>query len=127
MFVKLWTNQGKAATQEFLRRVLSDILVVAFLVVAGAVVCSRETLILLASRKYEQSAGLLPFLMAGLMTYTVVPVFYAGLYLEKRTWTMVRVLAVACVVNLGLNVVFLPWFGIMGSVYAALVSYAVCW
>jgi O-antigen/teichoic acid export membrane protein len=123
MFVKLWTNQGKAATQEFLRHVLKDILLIGFLVVAGAVVCAREAMILLASRKYEPSAELLPILVAGLMTYTVVPVFYAGLYLEKRTWTMARVVFGACLVNLALNLVLLPRLGIRGAVYAALASY----
>lgn len=123
MFVKLWTNQGKAATQDFLRRVLNDILLIGFLVVAGAAVCARDAMILLASRKYEQAADLFPILVAGLMTYTVVPVFYAGLYFQKRTWTVARVVFGACLVNLGLNLVLLPRLGVMGAVYAALASY----
>jgi O-antigen/teichoic acid export membrane protein len=125
MFVRLWTNPVKAAMQAFLSRVLNDVLLGAFVVAAGVVVCARDAMLILASRKYEQSAALVPVLVAGLMLNVVVSIFYAGIYLEKRTWTMARLVVSASLVNVALNLLLLPRLGIPGAVYATLGSYSV--
>jgi len=125
MFVRIWTTQGRTATQAFLSRVLNDVLFGAFVVTAGVVVCARDAMLILASRKYEQSAALVPVLVAGLMLNVVVSIFYAGIYLEKRTWTMARLVISASLVNVALNLLLLPRLGISGAVYATLGSYSV--
>jgi O-antigen/teichoic acid export membrane protein len=123
-YVRLWTTEGPAATQALLTRVLNDFLMVAFLVWGGVFVCSADAIVLLASRKYQDSAHMVPPLVAGLLLYTTVTFFYPSLFLHKKTWTMGLLVVGASVCNIVTNLLLIPRIGIRGAMVATVVSYA---
>jgi len=124
IYIGIWATKGKDETCAFLSSSFNDFVLVCCLVCCGAAVCSGDALVLLASTKYQQAAGMVPTLVVGLVLYALTTFFNAGLYLHKRTGTMAGLVATSAVVNVLLNVLLLPRFGIQAAVYNTLASYA---
>lgn len=124
LYLKIWNTQGKDETEKFLSSGLNDFVLVCCLLCCGTAVCSGDALILLASKKYADAAQLVPYLVIGMVLYTFTTFFNAGLYLNKRSGVMASIVASSAILNLVLNVVFLPRFGIVAAVWATIVSFA---
>lgn len=58
-------------------------------------------------------------LMAGLTTYY----FHMAFTLDKATRLLLVAMAIPAIANLGLNLVLIPWVGLMGAVWATTISY----
>jgi O-antigen/teichoic acid export membrane protein len=64
--------------------------------------------------------GIAIFLFASRVHY-----FYYSMHLTGRTWTMLQASVPAALLNLVLNVILLPRFGLIGAVWASVAAYAV--
>src|SRR5581483_4193137 len=62
---------------------------------------------------------------AGLIVYTLHIFFNAGLLIHSRTRIMAKLIAVSATVNIALNVLLIPVFGLHGPAIATLVSYVI--
>jgi O-antigen/teichoic acid export membrane protein len=122
--MKIWNSEGKKATQDFLSRSLDQFLLAAVVVVAVAVVTSRDVIVLLASKKFQQAHTLLPFLVMGLVLSAITIYFRPGLLIHKRASKIASATFYACILNIVLNVVLLPRVGLVGAAIATLASYA---
>lgn len=122
---RLWTTDGQEATSEFLSRLFSY--VVALSLVAGTLylIMSRDLILLLASEKYADSAGLSIYLLPGVLMGEMNFLLASGLTIRKNTTLLaVNVLAVG-VLNLILNLLLLPRLGLYGAAVATTISYTV--
>jgi O-antigen/teichoic acid export membrane protein len=122
-YLRVWAEQGAAATALFLRRFVHVYLMVAAWLVAGVSAVGAELLHLLASAKYAGGAVIIPWAMTGLAFDTLVLVLGAGLYLQKRTLTVAALVVVCAVFNIGLNALLIPLFGIVGAGIATMLGY----
>jgi O-antigen/teichoic acid export membrane protein len=122
--MKVWNSEGRKATQDFLSRGLDQFLFVAVAVVCVAVVTSRDVIVLLASKKFQQAHTLLPFLVIGLVLSAVTIYFRPGLLIHKRASKIASATFYACILNIALNIVLLPRIGLVGAAIATLASYA---
>ncbi len=121
--VSRYTDLGAEAASEYLSRAFRY---VGWLVIGagfGFVAIGSQAITILASNKYADAGALLPYLVPGIMLGGLDFVFATGLYLQKRNdlWFYVALLAV--LLNIGLNVVMIPAFGIKGAAAATLLSY----
>lgn len=124
IYMRLWNEEGRAATQRFLSVALSWFLVAAMPISVLALLCSRDVIALLASSRFAEAEHLLPILVPSLMLYATHIFLNVGLVLEKRTGLMALLVSLSAVLNLLLNVVLLPRMGIAGAAWATLFSYA---
>jgi O-antigen/teichoic acid export membrane protein len=124
--MQLWVEKGKNETQKFLSRSLNHYIMAAVGFVCVVSLSSREAMILLASRKYQEAHTLLPILVAGLLLYAVHVFFRPALLIQKKSNTIAAQVGIAAIVNIGLNVLMLPRIGVRGAAYATLISYGVC-
>jgi O-antigen/teichoic acid export membrane protein len=122
--MKVWNSEGKKATQDFLSRSLDQFLLAAVAVVCVAMVTSRDVIVLLASKKFQQAHTLLPFLVVGLVLSAVTIYFRPGLLIHKRASRIASATFYACILNIALNIVLLPRIGLRGAALATMVSYA---
>jgi O-antigen/teichoic acid export membrane protein len=122
--MKVWAAEGKKATQEFLSRSLDQFVLVAVGVVCIAIVTSRDAIVLLASRKFQQAHSLLPFLVIGLVLSAVTIYFRPGLLIHKRASKIATATLYASILNIAMNIVLLPRVGLIGAAVATMVSYA---
>jgi O-antigen/teichoic acid export membrane protein len=121
--MRVWNTEGKKATQDFLSRSLDQFILVAVAVVCVAIVTSRDVIVLLASRKFQQAHTLLPFLVIGLVLSAVTIYFRPGLMIHQRASKIAAATFYASILNIALNVVLLPRIGLVGAAIATTVSY----
>lgn len=124
MYMRLWEEQGKQATVEFLRRFMHVYMMAASLVIAGVAAVGEELIVFLASEKYRAGAVIVPYVMAGMALHALVVILGAGLYIEKRSKTAMVLIIVAAGLNIVLNLALLPRLGLTGAALANLVSFA---
>jgi O-antigen/teichoic acid export membrane protein len=122
--MRLWNTEGKKALQDFLSRSLDQFIFVAVAVVCVAIVTSRDVIVLLASRKFQQAHTLLPFLVVGLVLSAVTIYFRPGLMIHKRATKIAAATFYAGFLNVALNIILLPRVGLVGAAIATTVSYA---
>lgn len=123
IYMKLWVEKGKPATQEFLSRGLNGFIALAVGIVCLVLLTSRDVIVVLASRKFQDAYKLLPVLVTGLLIYAIHIFLNAALLIYKKTATMAKLVVYACVLNLVMNVVLIPRIGLQGAALATLVSY----
>jgi O-antigen/teichoic acid export membrane protein len=121
--MKLWSAEGKEATQKFLSRSLNYFMMISVLVVAVTMVTSQEVIVLLASKKFQQARILLPYLIIGLVLSAMNTFFRPGLMIHKRVGKIAQATFLGCVVNIVLNIVLLPRFGLKGAAAASVLSF----
>jgi O-antigen/teichoic acid export membrane protein len=122
--MRVWNTEGKKALQDFLSRSLDQFIFVAVAVVSMAIVTSRDVIVLLASRKFQQAHTLLPYLVIGLVLSAVTIYFRPGLMIHKRATKIAAATFYAGFLNVALNVILLPRIGLVGAAIATTVSYA---
>jgi O-antigen/teichoic acid export membrane protein len=121
--MKVWNTEGKKATQDFLSRSLDQFVLVGVAVVGVAIVTSRDAIVLLASKKFQEAHSLLPYLVVGLVLSAVTIYFRPGLLIHKRASKIAAATFYACVLNIVLNIVLLPRIGLLGAAIATMISY----
>jgi O-antigen/teichoic acid export membrane protein len=123
IYMRLWVEKGKVETQEFLSKSLNNFLALAVGVVCLVCLISRDVIVVLASRKYQEAHYLLPILVIGLLIYAVHIFLNAALLIHKKTVTMTALVFYACVLNVLLNIALIPRIGLQGAAIATLFSY----
>jgi len=91
--------------------------------VFGFVSLRNEIIEVLASRKYVQAAELITVLTLGIMIRGLYFPLAAGLYKEKRTNLIALVNIGGVIVNVVLNVILIPVFGLKGAAFATFATY----
>jgi O-antigen/teichoic acid export membrane protein len=124
LYLRLWSDEGRERTAEFLSRSLRIFIVVALGFFAGVIVCSRDALMILASSKYEASTVLIPWIVAGLFLYVTNAFFNAALLIHKRTLDMAKLALAAFVLKVVANLWLIPRIGLYGAVAATVTAYA---
>jgi O-antigen/teichoic acid export membrane protein len=125
IYMKLWAEKGKQETQAFLSRSLNGFLALAVGVACVVLLTSRDVIVVLASRKFQEAYRLLPVLVIGLLIYAVHIFLNAALLIYKKTATMTKLVVYACAVNILLNMALIPRVGLQGAAIATLASYAI--
>ncbi len=125
IYLRLWTNEGRERTTEFLHVSLDFYLMAAAGIYMLVTLGSHDALLLLASQKYLGADRLIPFLVGGLLIYTTHVFLCAGLLIQKKTGTMALALVCSTILNVILNCVLLPRYGLMGAAVALLLTHVV--
>jgi O-antigen/teichoic acid export membrane protein len=123
MYFRMWEQQGRGKTIEFIQQALKYYIALALPVLGGMAAVGPELLRLLASSKYDVSATLIVFIVGGMLVSGGTPIFSAGIYINKLTKVVMYSVLTAAAVNIVLTVLLVRPFGIEGAAFAALVSY----
>lgn len=124
MYMRLWDEKGETETAAFIRRFMHYYVMLVLPIVAGLAAVGPELLSVLASAKYSEGAVIIPYVIAGMILDGAIVITGAGLYIQKRTKTIMLLVLGSAVLNLALNFVLVPSMGILGAAVATLVSYA---
>ena len=122
MFVAVWAESGEEATTDFIDRSLHVYVAVCAAVIAGMAAIGHELIEILASSKYSSGSTIIPWVMAGLALSGATTMVGAGLYIKRRTTTLMLIVALSALFNIGLNFVLVPRMGIQGAAVATLIS-----
>jgi len=124
IYLNMWNRDGEEKVKEFLSNSLSYYLMFGIPIILGMIWFREEIIVLLASAKYRESADIIPYTIIPLVLYGALGVYGAGLYIMKKTNFLMYSTLLCGILNLLLNILLIPHYGIMGAAYATLVAYA---
>jgi O-antigen/teichoic acid export membrane protein len=119
-------HQGRAAAQDVARRTAGLMGLVGFPAAAGlALVSADAARVLIGEQIAAEAAGVIPFIaLSGLMNGVMTFYFHEAYVLGRRPRAMAIIMACAAILNLILNLVLTPRFGLTGAALATVIAYA---
>jgi len=121
---RIYETEGALALGALKDRVLLPMVYCSFAIAAGLWGAGADALLALSGPDKAASAPV--FVMIGI-NYALFPLLDLGGYgllLQKRSLLILMLTVAAALLNVALNLVLIPRFGVMGAVYATFVSYA---
>lgn len=74
---------------------------------------------------YHSAADVIPFIAGALVFYGLYyTIFMAGANIQRKTWLTGIFMTIAAIVNVGLNLILIPFYGAVGAAAATLIGYA---
>jgi O-antigen/teichoic acid export membrane protein len=122
MYSGVYEREGAQAASEFLRKATRFFFLFALPAIAGVTVVREDVVQLLASKQFLPGASLVNLLLAGFLLYGSRTLLAAGMLLKKRVWLVAWLELAGAALNVGLNLILIPRFGIHGSAYATLAT-----
>ncbi|MEO1245976.1 MAG: oligosaccharide flippase family protein [Pseudomonadota bacterium] len=123
IYTRLWESDGREATERFLSNGLRIYTTVACGVLLLIVVSGPELVRLLASEKFADSGWIFQVLTGVLLFHGSAHFLGAGFHLEKKTGYMAVLTSIAAAINIVLNLILIPRFGLHGAVYSSIGSF----
>ncbi len=81
--------------------------------------------IYLLGLKFQEGVKIVPFILLGYVFFGINQVLLPGIYFENKTRYLAVVAIIAAFVNVGLNFILIPIYGIMGPGYAMISGYII--
>lgn len=122
IYMNILVTKGEEETKKFLSKSFRYFLLIMPAIVFGFIAIGKDLISILASSKYLEAYSVLPYVVIGQSIYACSIILNNGLFIKKKTHVVMYVISVACLVNIGLNVVLIPHFGIVGAAQATLIS-----
>jgi O-antigen/teichoic acid export membrane protein len=123
LYMRIWSEDGAAATQRFVSQALGLYARFGAAIVAGMAAVGPVLLPFVASAKYGAGALIIPWVVAGMVVDGASVLSGAGLFIQRRTTVVCSLVLANTILNLALNVVLVPRMGILGAALATLVAY----
>ncbi|ASJ74972.1 oligosaccharide flippase family protein [Granulosicoccus antarcticus] len=124
-YMQLWESDGRVATQKFLTSGFHLYMVVGIPFIAMFSLTSPHLLSFLAGDKYSPGTVIIPYVAISFWLEGTMHFLAAGLYIFKNTKVLMGWSLVATVINLSLNVLLIPRFGITGAAIVTIISYVI--
>ncbi|MDB4969227.1 MAG: polysaccharide biosynthesis protein [Myxococcales bacterium] len=125
IYMQMWDQKGVAETSAFIGRSLRTYLMFGIPIVAGLAAVGPELLPSLASEKYASAAGILPWVMGGMVADGTNSMLGAGLFIHRKTRTIMTIVLSCAALNIVLNLILVPRIGIQGAAIATLICYSI--
>lgn len=122
-YLRTWENEGKAATEALLNKINRFLLLLAPPIICGQIVVAEPLIELLATKDYLSSAHLLPVITAGVLLFNTSIIFAAGMQIKKDSKRIFRIVLEATALNLILNLVSIPAYGLEAAAVNTLIGY----
>jgi len=122
LYVKIYENSGKKETEKFLGDCLYYLFIIVIPVCFGYAAVNKELFIMLASDKYVAAASFSPVIVLATVIFGMNSLLNAGLYLHKKSLTILIIISIGGVLNIVCNYILLPNFHVMGAAVATLIS-----
>jgi len=118
------TAKNKTNAKEIFSRMFTLYSMVVATLAVGVMLFSREVILIMAAKEFHEAYVVVPavavgYLFEGWYFMSVAPIFYT-----KRTYIMPFLTGIAAAANIGLNLLWIPSFGMMGAAYATVASFA---
>jgi O-antigen/teichoic acid export membrane protein len=86
----------------------------------------QDGLRIIAAPEFWSAYRVVPLVILGYIFYNLYYFVDIGYYVNNKTFWYVIINATAAVVNIGLNLLLIPHWGVMGAAFVTAISFAVC-
>ncbi len=73
---------------------------------------------------YHSVAPVIPIIAVSTMFYGIYNVFTVGIFIQRKPWFIIIFTSLAALVNVGLNIILIPFYGSIGAAISTLLAYA---
>ena len=126
IYMDILVNRGEEKTKEFFEKTFRYFLLIIFPVVFGFIAVAKDLISILATSKYLDAYPIMLYVVIAQSIYACSTFLNNGLVIKKKTYIYPYVIFAACLVNIGLNALLIPCFGIVGAAQATLLSNIFC-
>jgi len=117
-------EHNKSKLKEFVSRICDYFYIVALFLCLMLSIFAQDMIQLLARKEeFWGSWIIVPVISFSYVQHGLRALFGIGMAMAKKTFPIGGTYAVAAAINLGLNFLFIPRFGVMGAAFATLISY----
>ncbi|MEW6729734.1 MAG: oligosaccharide flippase family protein [Acidobacteriota bacterium] len=127
-FSMIWANMQFATMKdhdanEYYARMLTYMVYLASFFALPVAVLAEDTLHIFATLRYWEAATVVPWLALAAVLDAANPVFNVGVSLKRKSYINPIIVVVSALINIGLNFLLIPSFGMMGAAVATVISY----
>ena len=122
---RLWDSDGSRATSDFVSQILTYSLAAAIPLGVLFVATSGDLIVFLTSAKYSGSAALTAYLLPGVFIGELTFLASTGLLVQHATVTLALLSLGSGALNVILNLILIPSWGLDGAALATTTSYTV--
>jgi len=115
--------QKRDNAREIYARVATYFLTLYCFVGLAISVLSRELVYIMADPSYRGAEQVIPLVVLGMILMSSDNVFQVGLLIEGRSGYLSVAKGIAAVTNVGLNLVLIPRYGMMGAAWSTTISF----
>ncbi len=115
-------RQGQAETEKFISQYFSIYIMIAFPVIFGLIAITYDITLVIATKEYLAATQLVAWVIIGVMIAGAFFPTTVGLHIQKKTGVIARLMLYTALLNMILNVLFVPIWGINGAAVATLIS-----
>lgn len=121
---KFFDDNNVKEVKNHLRYSLKYFLAVIIPAVFGVSILSRELLVIFSTKEIADNAYfVVPFIALSIAMYGATYFFSQILVLAKKTKVIASIWVASALLNLGLNLIFIPVFGILGAAITTFLAY----
>lgn len=117
----VYTHYQEKETPSNISKLFNIFVIFALFVISGSILLSQEVVVLMATKKYYESAPLIAILVMTVF-FNNMYIFTPGLGIAKKTKIVMLISFLSAIVNILLNVSLIPFFGLEGAAFATLSS-----
>jgi len=122
IYIGLYQRSGREETEKFLSMCANYLVMAAIPLFFVYATVARDLFVTLASTKYEEAAAFSPIILLGSIFMGSNSIFNAGLYINKKSSTILGIMLVALAANIAANIALLPKYGVTGAAFATLLA-----
>jgi O-antigen/teichoic acid export membrane protein len=119
----LWSVAKEKNAKDIYSSIFTYFVLVGTAVALALSVLSKQVLEVMAAPAFYGAYKVIPLIAVSYVLYGCYQILPVGINLEKKTKYLALIVGVGAVVNLGLNYLLIPSYGMMGAAVATLIAY----
>lgn len=123
--IHIWEKDGEQKARDFVSSVTRYYFLLCLPAVVGISVLAMPITEVLIGEAFYEGFRIMPFIAFGVLLFGLQHRFQAGFIFHKKTRILTVAIIVSGLVNVGLNLLFVPEYGYMAAAITKLVGYVV--
>jgi O-antigen/teichoic acid export membrane protein len=119
----LWSVAKEKNAKEIYSSVLTYFVLIGMFIALVLSVLSREVLMIVATPPFYSAYEVVPLIALSYVLFGCFSILAVGILLQKKTKHVPLITGAGAVMNLGLNYLLIPRYGMMGAAVATVISY----
>jgi len=125
LIIEFWEKNGRNATENFLKVLTRYYCIIGVPIVVGITVLSKSIIEILTPVEYHNAYLFVPFVVIGIFIFGFYFAANTGLIIAKKTKKLSELWIIAAILNISLNIFFVPAYGAIGAAFTTMLSYLV--
>lgn len=125
IIIKTWNESGKKETESFISRITNYYLIIMVPAITGIFLLKEDIFNVLADKSYFSGNVVLPWIALGFLFLGLTQYVNKILELRQKTFSLLVIIAIVSAINFILNLIFVPFYGMVGASVTTMVSYVI--